>query len=457
MEQKRGFGSRIGYIMTLAGFCIGISNMWKFPYLVGANGGGAFLLIYFICVILIGFPMFILEQQLGRSAQLSGIAGMRKLASGRKGKGFWVFSCGWLGVITVGLIAFYFWTILGWNLGYIIKVADGSLYGLSTEATAQTFTDFSGSWGCVACSAVCAVLMWFMLNTDFKKGVEKLCTYALPALFILLIGLAIYSNTLPGSGKGLSWYLTPNFEGVDIFACIQAACVQVFFSVGIGMACAFVYGSYIAKDANLTGDASTAIVMDTCVAILSGLVCTPALFAFGIEPTAGPSLIFVSLPQLFTAMGNIPGRIFGFIFLVAVFLACITSMAAVQEAMVANFGDRFGWSRKKANTITILITFGFSVFVTLNQGNGVLSSLKILKMDFFSFFDMVGSAFGLTLGSLAMLAFVIFVMGFDRFRKEANLGAKGPRIGKWMKWHYQLVLPLILLFVFYCVLRMYFG
>lgn len=457
MGQKRGFASRIGYIMTLAGFCIGISNMWKFPYMVGANGGGAFLLIYFICIIVIGFPMFILEQQLGRSSQLSGIAGMAKLADGRKGKRFWVFSCGWLGVITVGTIAFYFWTILGWNLGYIVKVAKGSLYGLSNDAIVQTFSDFSGSWACVGCSAVCAVLMWFILNTDVKKGVEKLCTYALPTLILLLIGLAIYSNTLPGSNVGLKWYLTPNFKDVDIFACIQAAAVQVFFSVGIGMACAFVYGSYIAKDSNLTGDATTAIVMDSAVAILSGLVCTPALFAFGIGPTAGPSLIFISLPQLFNAMGNIPGRIFGFVFLFAVFLACITSMAAVQEAMVANFGDRFGWSRKKSNTFIVAITFVGSILVTLNQGNGVLANLKVLGMDLFSLLDMIGSAFGLTLSSLSLLLFVVFVIGFDTFRKEANMGAKRIRIGKWMKWHYQLLLPVFLLFVFYCILRMYFA
>ncbi len=457
-SSSRGFGTRIGYIMTLAGFCIGISNMWKFPYMVGANGGGTFLLIYVICAIAIGFPLFILEQQLGRSSQMGGMAGMKKLTAGKKGAGLWSFFGGTLGVFTIICIAFYFWTILGWVLGYLWKVVSGGLVGMTGDQIGEEFTNFSGSPGCLLASALCAVFMWFMLNTDFKKGVEKLCTYALPTLIILLIGLAIYSCTLPGAGAGVKWYLTFNFD-VDIFNCIQAAVVQVFFSVGIGMACAFVYGSYLKEDANLCQDASLAIVMDTFVAFLSGMVCTPALFAFGIEPTAGPGLIFVSLPQLFNAMGNIPGRIFGTLFMTAVFLACITSMAAIQEAVVANFGDRFGWGRRKANTFAVLLTFGGSILVTLNFGVGPLSGAipKLLNMELFSFLDMLGSAFGLTIGAIAMVLFVGYSYGFKKFQQEANMGSTKIRIGDWMEWYYNIVLPIVLFFTFYRILRMYFG
>lgn len=441
--------------MALAGFCIGIGNMWKFPYIVGANGGGTFLIVYIISVVAVGLPLFILEQQLGRSSQLSGIAGMEKLAP--KHKKFWSITGGWFGLITIMLIACYFWSILGWNIGYIIKVADGSLYGLSNEAVTQTFVDFSGSWACVGCAAIAAVMCWLMMSTDFKKGVEKVCKFALPTLIVLMIGLAIYSASLPGAGAGLEWYLKPEFSNTDMFATVQAAVVQVFYSVGIGMSCAFVYGSYVKKNDNLCGNSLTAVIMDTLVAVLSGLVITPALFAFGIEPAAGPGLIFISLPQMFTAMGNVPGRIFGLIFLFAVFLACITSMAAILESIVANMGDKFGWSRKKGRNFAILVPFAVSIIVTLNQGSGSLTGLSFFGMDLFSLLDMLGSAFGLTLTAIFMVLFVIFVKKFSWFQKEANMGAGRFRIGSWMKWYYYVIIPVILAFVFYCILRMYFG
>lgn len=358
--KQEGFSSKFGHIMTLAGFCIGISNMWKFPYMVGANGGGIFLLIYLICVVAVGLPLFIMEQQLGRSSGMAGGPGVAKLSGGSK---FWTFSAGWLGLITVLLIACYFWAILGWNIGYIFKTATGALFSLGTDAEAVSaeFSAYSGSWGCVFAAFLCAILVWFMMNTGFKTGVEKLCTYALPTLFVLLIGLAIYSNTLPGAFEGLKWYLTPSLEGVDLGNAFQAAVVQVFFSVGVGMAIAWVYGSYMSKKDNLMQDSILAVICDSFVAFMSGMVVTPALFAFGIEPSAGPGLIFISLPQMFNQMGNIPGRIFGTIYLFAVFLACLTSMAALIEAGIANLGQRFNWTRKKASTVVVCITFLMSI------------------------------------------------------------------------------------------------
>ena len=441
--------------MALAGFCIGIGNMWKFPYMVGANGGGVFLIIYIISVIVAGLPLFILEQQLGRTSRLSGIAGMAKLAP--KHKTFWSITGGWIGVITIILIAGYFWTILGWNIGYIFKVANGSFLGLNADSATEMFVDFSGSGACVGCAAIAAVLCFLIMSTDFKKGVEKVCKIALPLLVVLMIGLACYSCSLPGAGEGVKWYLMPDFANTDILSVIQAAVVQVFYSVGVGMSCAFVYGSYMKKSDNMVGGSVTAVVLDTGVAVLSGLVITPALFAFGIEPTAGPGLVFISLPQLFADMGPVVGRVFGLVFLFAVFLACLTSMVAVLESIIANVGDKFGWSRKKGRNFAVLLTFGMSIIVTLNQGNGVLAGNWFFGMDLFSLLDMVASAFGLTLEAIFMTAFVIFIMKFENFRREANEGAKIIRVGGWMKWYYNVIIPIILLFVFYCILRMYFG
>ncbi|MBM6830274.1 sodium-dependent transporter [Anaerotignum lactatifermentans] len=456
--KQEGFSSKFAHIMTLAGFCIGISNMWKFPYMVGANGGGIFLLIYLVCAVLVGLPLFILEQQLGRSATLAGVPGMAKLSNKSK---FWTFGAGWLGLITVMLIACYFWTILGWNVGYIFKTASGALYGLGTDnaAVAAEFSSFSGSWGCVFAALLCAILAWFMLNTGFKQGVEKLCTYALPTLMVLLVGLAIYSNMLPGANAGLKWYLTPNFEGVDIPAAFQAAVVQVFFSVGVGMACAFVYGSYMSKKDNLMQDSCIAVCCDTFVAFMSGMVVTPALFAFGIEPSAGPGLIFISLPQIFNAMGNIPGRIFGTLYLIAVFLACLTSIVAVLEAGVANLGQRYGWSRRKTTTLVTFVTFGISVLVTRNMApEGALSGMTFLgDFGLFDTLDCLASGFGLTFGALFMLLFVLFKYGFPRFMEEANWGAGDKlRLRPWMKWYYMIPLPIFLVATAICIIGMYF-
>ncbi|MBM6830266.1 sodium-dependent transporter [Anaerotignum lactatifermentans] len=252
-NESRGFGTRIGYILSMAGFCIGIGNLWKFPYMVGANGGGAFLICYLIIALCVGVPLFLIEVQIGRSSQLSGIAGMRRL-TGKKGSGW--NAIGWIALFTVTIICFYLITIIGWNLGYIVKVATGSLSGMDGAAIAQEFTDFSGSWSCVGYTVIVVVLGWILMNTGVKTGVEKVCTFAMPLLIVMLIGLAIYANTLPGSREGLMWYITPDFSKINV-SVFQAAAVQVFYSIGVGMCCGIVYGSYINKKADMVGDTAS--------------------------------------------------------------------------------------------------------------------------------------------------------------------------------------------------------
>ena len=295
-----------------------------------------------------------------------------------------------------------------------------------------------------------------MLNTGFKKGVEKLCSVALPALMVMLVGLAIYSNTLPGSGAGLKWYLVPDFANCNIGMAFEAAVVQVFFSVGVGMACAFVYGSYMSPTDNLCQDSVLAVVCDTFVATMSGMVITPALFAFGIEPAAGPSLIFISLPQMFTAMGNATGRIFGVIFLICVFLACLTSIVGVLEAGVACFTAKWGWSRFKANNIVTIGTFAISILVTRNMGSGPLGGKTFLfGFGLFDTLDTLASGFGLTFTALFMLLFVLIKYGYNNLMEGANMGATGKvlRLRPWMKWYYTIPLPIILVAVIYCILH----
>lgn len=450
-KNKRGFASRLGFVMSMAAFCIGIGNLWKFPYVVGNNGGGAFLLVYIFLVFLIGIPVFLIEVTLGRSAQLAPVVGMRKL----EGKKTPFSAIGWLASFAIYVInSFAIMIVGGWAGGYIIKTFSGSLNGLNAEEVAAEFSRYSGSTQSVLISMVEIVLLWFCLNGGIKKGIEKVCSILLPVLLCTMVILAIYANTLPGASEGLKWYLTPDFSKIDL-SVISAAATQVFFSIGIGMCCAFVYGSYFDKEKDLPSSLVTTALLDTLMAVLAGLLIVPALFSFGIEPTVGPSLIFVTLPNLFNQMGSL-GQIFGGCFMICVYFAGFTSLLGGSEALVANLTDAFGCSRRKAATGVTIAEFLFSIVFTMSFGDGPVAHFKALGLGFFDFADFLAEGLCLTIGTILMLIFVNFRWGFDKFQKEANHGAKGKiRIYNWMKPYFTIVLPVLLLFVCYGIIRMY--
>lgn len=454
MENKRGFASRFGFIMSMAGFCIGVGNIWRFPYLVGNNGGGAFLLVYILLLLFAGIPMFLIEVTMGRSSQLSPILGMRKLEGKKKTK--WSI-IGYIEAIAIFIIVSYVLMIVGgWTCGYIVKLATGSLQGLDSAQISAAFDSHAGSYSCIFWSAVAAILMWFCLNSGIKKGVEKICSILLPILFVIMIGLAIYSNTIPGAKEGLLWYITPDLSKIT-FGTISAAITQVFFSLGVGMCCSFVYGSYNSKNVDLGQSIVISALMDTSVALLSGLVYIPALFAFGIEPTTGPSLLFITLPELFNNMGTL-GNIFGILFLVCVFFAGFTSIIGGSESLIATITDGSNWSRKKACTVVTIAEFIFCLIFIFSFRNGFLGSIKILGMGLFDFADFISSGIGLTISAVLMLAYVIFRWKFEKFMEEANEGSSSRlRVYRWMKPYFYYVLPLVLLLACYCIIRTYIG
>ena len=451
MENKRGFTSRIGFIMSMAAFCIGIGNLWKCPYVVGNNGGGAFRLVYWIMVVLLGIPAFLIEVTLGRSAQLAPIAGMRRL----EGRSTPWSAIGWFGAFAIFVIdSFAIMIVGGWGGGYIVKVFSGSMQGMSADEVAGVFGSFAGSPACMGFNLIAVIILWFCLTSGVKKGVEKVCSVLLPTLLIVMIALAIYANTLPGASKGLLWYITPDFSKID-FNVISAAATQVFFSIGVGMSCAFVYGSYLDKGTNLVKTLSLTAILDTFVAVLAGLLIVPALFSYGIEPTSGPSLIFITLPHLFNEMGSF-GNIFGGLFMVCVYFAGFTSILGGSESLVANLGDRLNWSRKKASTVVVIAEYLFSLVFTMSFGTGPVAQFQALGLGFFDFMDFLAEGLGLTIGAILMTAYIIFRWGFKKFQEEANVGASGPfRIHDWMKPYFYIVLPIILLIASYCILRMY--
>ena len=453
MEKSRGsFTSKIGFILTMAAFCIGIGNLWKFPYVVGNNGGGAFLIVYLVLVILLGIPAILIETTLGRSAGLSPIAGMRVLEG--KNKTVWSI-LGWVGTAAIFIICSYATMIVGgWTGGYIIKVIDGSMKGMGAEEIAGVFGSFAGSPWVIVLALVQAVLLWLCLCAGMKKGVEKVSSILLPTLIIIMILLAIYSNTLDGAFEGLKWYFIPDFSKLTI-AGVAAAGMQIFYSIGVGQTGAFVYGSYLSKDTNIVGSMSTTAILDTFVAVLAGVICVPALFAFNMEPTAGPSLIFITLPQLFNEMGGF-GVIFGVLFMICVYFAGFTSILGGSEAMVAGICDSKGVDRKKAATIIVILEFLFSILFTMSFGTGKLAQVSILNLGFFDFFDFIASFF-MCLGAVGMFAYVATRWGFKKFQKEANEGATGKiRIHNWMKWYLWIVFPIVLLFIVYSIITSYF-
>lgn len=452
MENKRGFTSQLGFLLSMAAFSIGIGNLWKFPYIVGNNGGGAFLLIYLAIVILVGIPGFLIELTLGRTAGLSPLKGMEKLEGRKTG---WSI-IGVLGMFAIFTICSYATMIVGgWTGNYIVNILTGSMRDLDSAGIAALFGSTAGSNTTILFAALQAFLLWLCLISGVKKGVEKVCSVLLPTLFVILVVLAIYANTLPGASEGLKWYLTPNLEGVSMSTVSAAAC-QVFYSIGMGQCAAFVYGSYIDKKANLTKSVVTGAAMDTLIAVLAGLVIVPALFAFGIEPTAGPSLIYITLPNLFNAMGSF-GTVFGLLFMICVFFAGFTSILGGSEGLVASICDKAeGFSRRKAATIVCAAEFLFSILFTLSFRDGFFAKFTALGLGFFDFFDFLATT-AMALGVFVMLAYILVRWKFYRLQAEANEGASGKiRVYNWMKYYINYGYPVVMVFVFICLLQMYF-
>lgn len=453
MEGSRGFTSKIGFILSMAAFCIGIGNLWKFPYVVGENGGGAFLIVYLSLVIVIGVPMFIIETTLGRTSQLSPIEGMKKLEGGKK-SGWMVI--GYLQVLAIfGICTFATTVVGGWSLGYIWKVASGSLVGMTSDQIGNEFSSFSGSWRCVGFSIMNTVLLGLCLISGVKKGVEKVCSILLPTLFITMIGLAVYSNILPGAFAGLKWYLLPDFSKITL-SVVGAAAAQVYFSIGIGMCVAYVYGSYIKKDSPLPGALTLTAMLDTLVAFLAGLICTPALFAFSMEPTAGPSLIFVTLPQLFNNMGQF-GRIFGVLFMLCVYAAGFSSILGGCEALVASLTDSTKLLRKHAVIIVLSLLFLFSIMVTLSMNpNSAMSKWRfVLGFGLFDFIDFISEGVCMPIGAVLMYIYAIWKWGYPKFMAEVNAGTgeKNLKLTKGLGIYFKIILPVCIVFVCYSILH----
>lgn len=445
--ERESFKSRFGFLLVSAGCAIGIGNVWRFPYVVGQNGGGIFVLIYLIMLVIMGLPVLSMELAVGRASRKSAVLAYKAL---EKPKSKWHIH-GWFAIIGCYILMMYYTNVSGWMLNYFFKFASGTFKsGMDAAAGANVFSDMlaspaeMGLW--MAITVVAGILI---CSIGVQKGLERVSKVMMSALFVLILVLAIHSFTLSGAGEGLKFYLVPNMENVKtvgLGSVVAAAMNQSFFTLSLGIAAMEIFGSYMGKEHTLLGEGARICALDTFVAVSAGLIIFPACFSYNVEVTQGPGLIFVTLPNVFVNMSG--GRIWGSLFFLFMTFASFSTVIAVFENIMSSCMDNFGWSRKKAaliNGIIILVAsipcvLGYNVWSNIHPIGG----RNILDSE-----DFIVSNILLPLGSLVYLLFCVTRYGwsFEKYREEANIG-KGLKVAAWMKWYFLLVLPVLILAIF---------
>ena len=443
-NSRESFGSRIGFLLVSAGCAIGIGNVWKFPYITGQNGGGWFVLFYLIFLVIMGVPVLTMELAVGRASRKSAVLAYKALEKpGTK----WHIH-GWVAIIGCIMLMMYYTTVSGWMIDYFFKFLTGTFtQGMSSDAVGGAFSAMLASPGEMALWMTITVLAGFLIcSLGLQNGIEKITSVMMAALLILIVVLAVHSLTLSGAKEGMSFYLVPRAENVrkaGLWNAVSAAMNQSFFTLSLGVAAMEIFGSYMSKDHSLPGEAARICVLDTFVAIVSGIIIFPACFSFGVEPDAGPSLIFVTLPNIFTNMAG--GRLWGALFFLFMTFASFSTVIAVFENILSFSIDMFGISRKKASVIWCILIFILSLPCVL--GYNVWSDLHIIGgRDVLDSEDFIVSNLLLPIGSLIFLLFCVtkWGWGFDKYIEECNTGT-GLKIPKAFKPYFQFILPILII------------
>lgn len=452
MEQRESFRSRIGFILVSAGCAIGIGNVWKFPYLVGQNGGGIFVVFYLIFLLIMGVPVLTMELAVGRGSHKSAVQAYKVLEP--KGSHWDIH--GWFAIAGAYILMMYYTTVSGWMLAYFFKFALGTFDHMVTEQVDQVFIQMLGHPEEMMLCMVVTVLAGFLVcSFGLQKGLEKVTTVMMTALLLLIVVLAVHSLTLPGAGAGTKFYLVPSLERVREqgggnlvkgFGSVAAAAMnQSFFTLSLGVACMEIFGSYMSDDYTLVGESVRIASLDTFVAIMAGLIIFPACFSYNVQPDAGPSLIFKTLPKVFLNMKG--GRLWGALFFLFMTFASFSTVITVFENLLATSIDNFGWTRKKAVLINCLFILAASIPCVL--GYNIWSGVHIIgARDVLDSEDFIVSNLLLPIGSLVYLLFCVtkWGWGFDRYRAECNKGS-GPKLPKWTKRYFQFVLPVLIIII----------
>ena len=418
-EKRSSFGSRFGTIAVLAGSAVGLGNVWKFPYMAGENGGAAFILIYLLVSVLIAVPVLLAEYALGRRGQSNIFGSFRNLAPKQKG---W-HAVGLTGVVTAFLILSFYAVIAGWSLYFLWESATGSYIGMNAIEISDKFHSFvAQGWGPAIWALVFLAMTGGVLILGVNKGIERCSKLMMPMLLVLLVGLAVGSCFMDGWREGMDFLLRPDWSKVTTSTVI-AAMGQAFFSLSLGMGAMATYGSYIDRKENLYGVASTVAVADVCVALLAGLAIFPAVFTYGISPTAGPQLVFVTLPSLFAQMPA--GAVVAVVFFLLLFFAAITSAFSMMEVVVAYLSEEFGMSRTKAMLLSLGGMLALSMLCVASQTEG--SGLMVGGQNLLDFLDTFTSNVLLPLSGLSIVIFMAWVLGRKALADELTTGGRYAR------------------------------
>lgn len=405
--ERETWGGKMGFWLAAAGSAIGLGNIWRFPYLTGANGGAAFVFIYLLIVLTIGFSVMLAEFTIGRHTNLNAVGAFQKLKGGP-----WQIA-GWLGVIAGFVILSYYSVIGGWTIKYILSSFTGMI-STSTDSTSYFLSFIANGPQTVLYLAIFMAIVIFVVYRGVGKGIEDTCKILMPALFILLAILIIRAVTLPGALAGINFYLNPDFSKVT-GKTILAALGQAFFSLSLGMGCMITYGSYIkSKKDSLPKSAAIITLLDTSAAFLAGFIIFPTVFAFGAEPSAGPGLTFITLPKVFAMMPG--GQIWSALFFLLLAVAALTSAISLLEVVVAYMIDNVKWSRQKAALSIGGLIFLLGIPSALSQG---AVDLNILGMTFLDLLDFISNNILLTVGGLLISLFVGWVIP-DIAKKETT-------------------------------------
>uniref|UniRef100_UPI00402536BE sodium-dependent transporter n=1 Tax=Coprococcus sp. TaxID=2049024 RepID=UPI00402536BE len=444
--KRESFKSRLGFLLVSAGCAIGIGNVWRFPYVVGENGGGIFVLFYLLFLVAMGLPVLTMELAVGRGSRKSAVLAYKEL---EKPKSKWHIH-GWFAILGCYVLMMYYTTVSGWMVSYFYKFVTGEFKaGMDADATGSVFSDLLADPKQMGFWMILTVIVGFIVcSRGLQNGLERISKIMMTALLVLIGVLAVHSITLSGAGEGLRFYLIPNLstvEKVGIGNVISAAMNQAFFTLSLGVAAMEIFGSYMSKDHALAGEGVRICALDTFVAVMSGLIIFPACFSYGVEVTAGPKLIFVTLPNVFVNMAG--GRIWGSLFfLFRTFARCSTVIAGFENIMSFAM-DMFGWSRNKTAFINCIIILIASLPCVL--GYNVWSDLHLIGgRDVLDSEDFLVSNLLLPLGSLIYLLFCVtkWGWGFDNYIEEVNTGS-GVKMSVKLKPYFQFVLPVLILII----------
>ena len=444
--KRESFKSRLGFLLVSAGCAIGIGNVWRFPYVVGENGGGIFVLFYLLFLVAMGLPVLTMELAVGRGSRKSAVLAYKEL---EKPKSKWHIH-GWFAILGCYVLMMYYTTVSGWMVSYFYKFVTGEFKaGMDVDATGSVFSDLLADPKQMGFWMILTVIVGFIVcSRGLQNGLERISKIMMTALLVLIVVLAVHSITLSGAGEGLRFYLIPNLstvEKVGIGNVISAAMNQAFFTLSLGVAAMEIFGSYMGKDHALAGEGVRICALDTFVAVMSGLIIFPACFSYGVEVTSGPKLIFVTLPNVFVNMAG--GRIWGSLFFLFMTFASFSTVIAVFENIMSFAMDMFGWSRNKTAIINCIIILIASIPCVL--GYNVWSDLHLIGgRDVLDSEDFLVSNLLLPLGSLIYLLFCVtkWGWGFDNYIEEVNTGS-GLKMSRKLKPYFQFVLPVLILII----------